>query len=136
MKIAISSVDNTIKSQVDQRFGRCKYFLIVEIEDKKIKRIKAVENQGAIQSHGAGIKAAQQIGELGVEAVITGNIGPNAADVLDKLNIRVGKGNGIVKDAVQDFIHGKLQELKGSSVSSHFGMRFNQIGQNKKEVLK
>ena len=32
MKIAVSAVGNTLDAQVDQRFGRCSYFVIVDSE--------------------------------------------------------------------------------------------------------
>lgn len=109
MKIAISSVDNTIESKIDMRFGRCKYFIIVDTENPE--KIEAVENQGAIQGHGAGIKASQQIGDLEVEAVITGNLGPNATDVLNQLSIKAYHASGIVKDAIEAFKDNKLKEI-------------------------
>jgi len=111
MKIAISSEGNTIKSLIDQRFGRCKYFLIVEIKDHEIKGINAVENKGVMQGHGAGIKAAKQVGDLEVGAVITGNLGPNATDVLNQSKIKVYHGSGMVKDAINKFIDKKLNEI-------------------------
>ena len=110
MKIAISSDGETIESKIDQRFGRCKYFLIVNTEDKE--NVTAVENEGAIEGHGAGIKAAQQIGELGVEIVITGSLGPNATGVLDKLEIKAYHASGIVKEAVESFEKDELEEIK------------------------
>ena len=109
MKIAISSDGETTESMIDQRFGRCRYFLIINTED--IEKLEAVENQGAIQGHGAGIKAAQQIADLKVEAVITGNIGPNATAVLDKLGIKAYHASGVVKEAVDAFIDNKLEEI-------------------------
>jgi predicted Fe-Mo cluster-binding NifX family protein len=112
MKIAISSDGESIESAVDQRFGRCKYFLIVEIDGKEIKGVKAVENEGAIQGHGAGIKAAQQIGDLGVEAVITGNLGPNATNVLGELGIKAYQASGPAREALEKFISDGLEEIK------------------------
>jgi len=109
MKIAISADGKDVESKVDQRFGRCKYFIIVDMEDKG--KIKVVENQGAIQGHGAGIKAAEQIGELDVKATITGNLGPNATAVLDKLGIKAYNASGTVKDAIDSFVNGKLEEI-------------------------
>ena len=58
MKIAISTEKDNIDSTIDQRFGRCKYFLIVDIQDDKVTEIRSVDNKGAIQGHGAGIRAA------------------------------------------------------------------------------
>ncbi len=119
MKVAISSENNTIEGLVDQRFGRCKYFLIVDTED--ISKIEAVENQGAVQGHGAGIRASQQIGELGVKAVITGNLGPNATAVLGELGIFSYQASGKVKDAIEAFVNDKLEEI-GEVAPSHSGM--------------
>jgi len=119
MKIAISSDGDTVESKVDQRFGRCKYFIIVDSE--KRNEIKAIENEGAIQGHGAGIKAAQQIGELGVKVVITGNLGPNATAVLEKLEIKAYHASGTVKDTIDDFINDKLNEIN-EVAEPHSGM--------------
>ena len=44
MKIAISTESDSLQSIIDQRFGRCKYFLIVEIdEDKDMKNVEAID---------------------------------------------------------------------------------------------
>ncbi len=111
MKIAISSDGNSIESSVDQRFGRCKYFLIVELENKEIKDIKAVENQGAAQGHGAGIRAAQQLGELKIDKVLTGDLGPNATNVLKQLGIESYHVSGSAKDALDKFNNDELEEI-------------------------
>ena len=109
MKIAVSSEGEKLHDNIDQRFGRCKYFLIINIDEKEVGEFETVENQGATQGHGAGIKAAQQIGDLKVEAVITGQIGPNATDVLEKLNIKAYSASGTITDALTDFIDNKLK---------------------------
>lgn len=119
MKIAISSDGETIESKIDQRFGRCKYFLIVDTEDKG--NISAVENQGAIEGHGAGIKAAQQIGNLNVKVVITGSLGPNATGVLDKLGIKSYNASGIVKEAIELFENNQLEEIN-ETAEPHSGI--------------
>jgi predicted Fe-Mo cluster-binding NifX family protein len=110
MRIAITCQDDTLEGMVDQRFGRCKYFLIVDIGDKA-KEAKAVLNQGAEQGHGAGIKAAQQIGDLGVKKVLTGQLGPNATAVLDKLGIVAYHASGKAKDAIDQLINDRLEPI-------------------------
>ena len=110
-KIAISSEGNTLESMIDQRFGRCKYFLVIEVENNKIKDVKAVENQGALQGHGAGIRAAQQVGEMRVKEIITGQLGPNATNVLEQLGITVYHASGTVKNAVGQLIKGNLNKI-------------------------
>ena len=111
MRIVISSDGDTIESNVDMRFGRCRYFLIVDIEDGEIIDVKSVENEGAVMGHGAGIKAAQQAGNLNPDKIITGNLGPNAFNVLSQLNISAYMGYGIVQDSIQKLLEGKLERI-------------------------
>ncbi|MEA3429936.1 MAG: NifB/NifX family molybdenum-iron cluster-binding protein [Nanoarchaeota archaeon] len=111
MKIAISCQEDNIKSMVDQRFGRCKYFLIVDVDNNKVIKTEAVLNQGAQQGHGAGIRAAEQVGELGVTVVVTGDLGPNATNVLGKLGIKSYHASGKAEDVVNDFINNQLKEI-------------------------
>ena len=62
MRIGISSKESSTFSSIDQRFGRCKYFIIVDLEGNNVKDTKAVENQGAIQGHSAGIRFSDGAG--------------------------------------------------------------------------
>ena len=121
MKIAITCQEDNLDSIIDQRFGRCKYFLIVDIEDKKIVKTEAVLNQGAEQGHGAGIKAAEQIGELKVKKVLTGQLGPNATAVLDKLGIPAYQASGKAEDAIKKFLNNELGVISETS-EPHSGM--------------
>lgn len=120
MKIGISSTGKDLDAQVDPRFGRCQYFLIVDIDTVSFEYIS---NESAMASGGAGIQAAQSIAKAGVEAVITGNIGPNAFQTLSAAGIKVVTGvSGTVKDAVEKYKKGELKETTAPSVGSHFGM--------------
>ena len=59
MKIAISSTGKDLESNIDIKFGRCNYFLIVDIKNKEIKSVKVIENTAQAQAGGAGIMAAR-----------------------------------------------------------------------------
>ncbi|MCK4525010.1 MAG: NifB/NifX family molybdenum-iron cluster-binding protein [Candidatus Andersenbacteria bacterium] len=111
MKIAISSKEKDLNGEVDSVFGRCPYFLIVEIEDKKIQGFEAIENTSAEQAGGAGISTAQAVAEKDVDAIITGNIGPRALDVLGQFNIKIYNGSGSIDDVLRKFIDGKLETI-------------------------
>jgi len=108
MKIAVSSTGKSLKSKMAEVFGRCPYFIILEIENNKIVRSETMENAVANQMGGAGIAAAQTVAEKNVEAVIAGNIGPRALDVLKQFDIKIYNGSGSVEDVLQKFIDGKL----------------------------
>lgn len=111
MKIAISSTGRDLGDRVAELFGRCPYFLIVEISDKKIGEIQARENLNSDQTGGAGIAAAKFLAEMDVSAVIAQNIGPRAADVLKQFGIETYYFDGAGKDAVEEFIRGQLKKI-------------------------
>lgn len=119
MKIAISATGNTMESQIDQRFGRAASFVIVETETLDYE---AIDNSATLSSGGAGISAAQSVAEKDVKAVITGNVGPNAMNVLKAANIEIYKGGAAtVKENVELFKKGALEKIS-TTVPPHFGM--------------
>jgi len=111
MKIAVSSIGKSITSEVADVFGRCPYFIIVEIKKEKIEKTEAIKNEGTDQMSGAGISSAQLMAEKGIKAVISGNAGPRALDILNQFNIEVYSGEGVVKDVLQSFIDKKLKKI-------------------------
>lgn len=111
MKIAISSTGKTIESEINNEFGRCPYFIIADVKGKKIESYEAMENINMNQPGRAGIAAAQFVAEKGAEAVITGSVGPRAADILQQFKIPAYKAEGKVKDAVKMLIEGKLKKI-------------------------
>jgi len=123
MKIAISSTGKTIESEVDVRFGRCAYFLIIEIENKKVRNVKAIENTAKAQMGGAGITAGEIVANEKVNAVITTNLGPRAFSVFGQFGIKVYSGQGKIKKVVQDFIKGKSKELTNATGPQHIGLK-------------
>ena len=121
MKICVSSTGKDIDAQVDPRFGRCRYFLIVDIDTMNFELIS---NESTKASGGAGIQAAQTVAKAGAEVVLTGNMGPNAFQTLSAAGIMIFTGvNGTIKEAVEKYKKGELKETAAPSVGSHFGMR-------------
>jgi len=121
MKIAITAKDSSLESDVDPRFGRCSHFLIVDLDTMNFELIS---NESAMASGGAGIQAAQAVAKTGVEALLTGNIGPNAFQTLSAAGIKVFTGaSGTIKEAVEKYKKGELNETEAPNVGSHSGMR-------------
>ena len=119
MKIAVSATGAGLDAQVDPRFGRCQYFVIV---DPETMQFETVENSGTTASGGAGIATAQMIAGKGVEAVLTGNCGPNAYQVLSAAGIKVITGvTGKVQEAVNGYKTGEFQASSQPNVAPHFG---------------
>lgn len=122
MKVGISSTGQDLESQVDVRFGRCPYFVIVEIENKEIKSHKSIQNTAMTAGGGAGVTAAQTVANEGVKAVITGNMGPRAFGVMQQLGIEVYAATGKVKDVVQQYIDGKLTKVSAPTGPMYMGI--------------
>jgi predicted Fe-Mo cluster-binding NifX family protein len=120
MKIAVSSSGTDQSAQVDPRFGRCAYFLVIDTESGKTE---AVANAAQSAGGGAGIQAAQTVADHGAETVLTGNVGPNAHRALQAAKISVITGvSGTVSDALKAFHDGKYKATESPTVQPHFGM--------------
>lgn len=120
MKVAVCSSGEALDSQLDPRFGRCPYFVVVDTETFEAD---AVPNPGVASAQGAGIQAAQVVSSLGVAAVIAGNLGPNAHQALAAAGIKVYACAGeTVRNAVNLFNAGSLHEISAATVPAHFGM--------------
>lgn len=120
MKIAVSSTGKDLDSNIDPRFGRCKYFVIVDTEDMSFE---VFENQNMALGGGAGIQAAQFVCSKGVKAVITGNCGPNAEKVLNAAKIEVIVGeSGTIREAIERFKKRELEPFYPQNVSDHYQM--------------
>lgn len=120
MKIAITSTGKTMDSEVDPRFGRAAYFVIVDTETTDFS---VIENESVAAAGGAGISSAKVVIDAGAEAVLTGNCGPNAERTLSAANVKLYIGvTGTVTEAVELFKSGKLAEAAGPNVQPHFGI--------------
>lgn len=120
MKIAVTVAEPTLDAQVDPRFGRCRYFLIVESDDMSFE---AVENPNTVVGGGAGIHSAKLVADQGAAVVLTGNCGPNAFSALEAAGIQVVVGmTGTVKEAIDAYKSGKAAPASGANVQTHFGM--------------
>lgn len=120
MKIAVTSTGKTLESEVDPRFGRAAYFIIVDTETMDFS---ATENESAAAAGGAGISSAKTIIDAGAQAVLTGNCGPNAERTLTAAGIKLYVGaTGTIAEAVELFKTGKLTEAAGPNVQPRFGM--------------
>ncbi|MDD5081194.1 MAG: NifB/NifX family molybdenum-iron cluster-binding protein [Candidatus Omnitrophica bacterium] len=121
MKVCVTSQGADLNAQVDPRFGRCRYFILVDTDTLEFE---SLDNSAISASGGAGIQAGQFIADKGVKIVLTGNVGPNAFSVLSAAGIEVFTGvNGIVNEVVEKYKNGEYNSSDGPSVDSHFGSK-------------
>jgi len=119
MKIAVTSKGSSLDSEVDPRFGRAAYILIVDSETFEFEALDNQENVNAFK--GAGIQAAAMVSEKGAEVLLTGYCGPNAFKTLNAANVKVANdAAGSVEDAVKAFNEGKMTFADGANVDGHW----------------
>jgi predicted Fe-Mo cluster-binding NifX family protein len=100
MNIVITATDNKKSAPFDLRFGRAQWFCLYNDETGKTE---FHENKYINDGHGAGQKAAELMGDLKVEKVISGDFGPKAKDLLEKLKIQmviITNDNHTIKDII------------------------------------
>lgn len=121
MKVAVTAQGPDITSEVDPRFGRAKFFIVVDTDTGEFAAHNNAQNLNAVQ--GAGILTAQLLAGKGVKSVLTGNCGPNVHETLCAADINVILGcSGIVRDAVERFKAGKLNPAGKPNVASYSGI--------------
>ena len=119
MKVAVTSQGPDLASEVDPRFGRAKFFVVVDTETGEFRAHDNTQNLNAVQ--GAGIQAAQNVASLGVDAVITGNVGPKAFTTLQAGNVKAHIGAaGSVSKAVEQLKDGQLECISKPNVEGHW----------------
>lgn len=110
MKVAISATGDNLSSRVDRRFGRCPWFLFVDAESL---RYEAVENENADAISGAGAACAQLVLEKEVDAVISGQVGPNAYEVLKQegVDIFIAPHDINIIEAIEKYKNNELKQM-------------------------
>ena len=119
MKIAMPVDEKVVNPKINNNFGRTPYFAIYETETKAFN---VIDNSGNVSQGGAGIKAAQELVNAKVEAVIVPQCGENAAKVLRSANITIYKMlNDNIVENVEALKNGKLEILDKIHSGYHGG---------------
>ena len=120
MKVAVSANGKSLDCMMDPRMGRCDYFLLV---DSDTMDFQAIQNGAVNASGGAGIQAAQTLLDNKAEVVITGNVGPNAWDILAAAGVKVYRSNpATVENALKSWKAGELEPIKQAG-PAHGGLQ-------------
>ena len=102
MKIGISAKGGAMEAEVEPRFGRCAYFLIV---DSDTMNFEAFSNPATSMAHGAGPRTVQEFVQRGAEVILTGQLGPNAETAMKTASLPVVTGvSGTVREAVESYL--------------------------------
>jgi len=106
MKVGITVEEPDLEAAVAQRFGLCRYLLVV---DSETLSFEAVSNPGASAAAQSGIQMVILAISKGVEVLITGYLSPTAQKHLTENGIRVirgvqGKASEALKVLKQDML--------------------------------
>lgn len=119
MKIAVTSQGDTLDSQVDPRFGRAAYILIVDTQTLEFEAFDNNKNKNAFK--GAGIQAAAMISEKEAEVLLTGFCGPNAFKTLETAGVKVANDqSGQIIDVVKKFNQGDVVFADAANKDGHW----------------
>ncbi|MBU0487274.1 MAG: diguanylate cyclase [Bacteroidetes bacterium] len=86
MKVAITSTGNTLESNLDQRFGRCAYFVVY---DTDTKAFEFIPNPNIDAEQGAGPASVNLVASRDVQKIISGEFGMKVKPILDSLKIQM-----------------------------------------------
>ncbi len=119
MRVVVTSAGAGLDAQVSPIFGRCNTFVFVDTDTMEAT---SVPNAATSAPGGAGIQSAQFIVREGAEAVLSGNLGPNAMQVLSASGVAFySVTGGTVREAVEALLAGRLQQYGAPTVPSDFG---------------
>lgn len=119
MKVAVTAQGTSLDSQLDPRFGRAAYILVVDTETLEFEAFDNNENKNAFK--GAGIQAAAMISDKGAEVLLTGFCGPNAFQTLETAGVKVvSDQSGRIIDVVQKFKQGGAVYAQSANKDGHW----------------
>ncbi|HPT64628.1 MAG TPA: NifB/NifX family molybdenum-iron cluster-binding protein [Acetomicrobium sp.] len=106
MKLAVTAQGKDLDAALDPRFGRCQYFIIIDLDAGEHE---AVVNKYSTEAGGAGVQCAQLLADYGIDVLVTGKVGPKAARALEETGIEVyTMASGTVREATEAYREGKL----------------------------
>lgn len=119
MKVAVPAQDRDLSSDIDLRFGRAEWLLVVDIVTGKFEAYGNAVSLKSIQL--SGTQVAQNLVDLGVEVVLVQNIGPNAFKILKADDVKVFLvKKQTIQEAIDLFKTNELKEINQPNVQGHW----------------
>lgn len=120
MKVAVAARGKTIRSRVHDRFGRCPFFILVDLESMGFE---AIENPGLEEKDAAGVQACQMLIGKNVDSVVVKNIGHNSLVTLRGAGIKVYSGAaGTILSLIEKLKKGDLTPTEQPTVGFQDGL--------------
>ncbi len=112
MRVAISADDaNGLDSVVSPHFGRCPYFVLVNLDEQKVEAVEAIDNPYYGQ-HQPG-QVPSFIRDQQADVMLTGGMGRRAIGFFQQYGIQAATGaSGTVRHALEQYLGGALQDAE------------------------
>ncbi|RLJ06918.1 MAG: dinitrogenase iron-molybdenum cofactor [Candidatus Aenigmatarchaeota archaeon] len=108
VKIAFASEGKGIDAFISKHFGRSRYYVFVEIENKKVKKIETKENPFS-ESHEPG-DVPGFVYKEGADVIVSGGMGPKAMDWFRKHDVKpVITGAERIEDVLKKILKGEVK---------------------------
>ncbi len=119
MKIAITAKGRDIDAEMDPRFGRARFILIVDENGAVLESLDNASNVNAMR--GAGIQAGKMLSDRKVDVLMTGYCGPNAFRALSAAGIQVVmEQSGTVREALARLKRNEVEYADNPNVQAHW----------------
>jgi len=130
MRIAFSTDDkNGIDSTISHHFGRCPFYVFIDVENGEVTSIEEVENP-YFESHSPGA-VPEFIANNKANMIVSGGMGPRAVGFFEGLNVSPIVGvSGKVKDVLKDIIKGEYEKVTTKSYDPNKHDRHKRQGGN------
>jgi predicted Fe-Mo cluster-binding NifX family protein len=121
MRVAISVDDsNGLDSVVSAHFGRCPYYVLVDLDGQEVEQVNTVANPNYGQ-HAPGTVPAF-IKNQGADVMLAGGMGRRAVGLFQQYGIQAATGAvGSVRYALEQYLGGVLREAEPCSTSLRHG---------------
>jgi predicted Fe-Mo cluster-binding NifX family protein len=109
MRVAISADDNNgLDSVVSPHFGRCPYYVLVDLDDREVSQVDAVKNP--YYGHHQPGQVPGFINSQGADVMLAGGMGRRAIGFFEQYGIQAVTGaTGSVRYALEQYLGGTLQ---------------------------
>lgn len=124
MIIAVSSYGKGINSKIYPKFERCSFFLIIDLDRDAALPITNVSKD---RPHEIGGKVGKLIAKLGIDVIITTDIGPRAFEIFKQHKIKIFRAEGIIDDSIKQLKLKKLSELTKATIPIYSDWKKNKI---------
>lgn len=121
MRIAVSADNkNGLDSIISPHFGRCPYFVLVDLDDHDVREVREVDNP-YFGNHQPG-QVPALINSLGANVMLTGGMGGRAIMFFQQFGIEgVTGAYGTVRQSVERYLGGSLKGAAPCKESEEHG---------------